>query len=208
MEIALTDSEGTGRFSIRDIQTASSNVASISKNEQKGPDMSVIEAVFNHTEPEYLRHLLRTAEQSINHLEAIVQVFADQTANNQSPDLSDLQEILHKICNTLTKHLEKKQHNETDSEEHDNPNEEVHPAVTLNPSCPSDEIRSRKEVLCTLGRLIKYFVQHEPSNPAPLLLERARRLASKNLVEIIEDMCPDAMDQIRKISGIEVAKQE
>jgi type VI secretion system protein ImpA len=207
MEIPLTDSERIGRFCFRDIQTANSNVVSTRENEQKEPDRSVIEAAFNCTDSTYMTDLLRAAEQSIDHLGAIIQIFTNQTADEQSPDLSDLQEILQKICNTLNEYLEKKHSNETVLEEYDNPNGEIHPDGAGNPSRPSDEIRSHKEVLYTLERLIKYFEQYEPSNPAPLLLERAKRLASKNFVEIIEDMCPDAMDQIRKISGIEATDQ-
>jgi type VI secretion system protein ImpA len=37
----------------------------------------------------------------------------------------------------------------------------------------------------------------------PLLMERAKRLATKNFMEIIQDMSPDAIQMIRTIVGAE-----
>lgn len=63
------------------------------------------------------------------------------------------------------------------------------------------EIRNREDALLMLDRIIEYFERNEPTNPAPLLIKRARRLVSMNFVEIIRDMAPDSLKQIESIAG-------
>jgi type VI secretion system protein ImpA len=72
----------------------------------------------------------------------------------------------------------------------------------------SGDISSRADVLLMLDKLIKYYQQYEPSSPLPLLLERARRLAPKNFMEIMEDLAPDGLSQLKVIKGPEGAPQD
>lgn len=63
------------------------------------------------------------------------------------------------------------------------------------------EIRSREDALRMIDKVIDYFERNEPTNPAPLLIKRARRLVSMNFVDIIKDMAPDSLKQIESIAG-------
>src|SRR6185436_7102658 len=62
-------------------------------------------------------------------------------------------------------------------------------------------INSREDVIRTLDKLCAYFTQHEPSSPVPLLLNRAKRLISKDFLEILRDMAPDGVAQVEVIRG-------
>jgi type VI secretion system protein ImpA len=64
------------------------------------------------------------------------------------------------------------------------------------------EIGSRQDALMLVDKIISYFERNEPSNPAPLLLKRAKRLMTMNFVDIIKDLVPDGMDRIQTITGI------
>jgi len=66
----------------------------------------------------------------------------------------------------------------------------------------SGEIASRQDALLLVDKIITYFERHEPSNPAPLLLARAKRLMTMNFVDIIKDLVPDGMDRIQTIAGL------
>jgi type VI secretion system protein ImpA len=46
-----------------------------------------------------------------------------------------------------------------------------------------------------------YLTRNEPTNPAPLLIDCAKRLMSKSFVEIMRDMGPDGVALIEKIRG-------
>jgi type VI secretion system protein ImpA len=66
----------------------------------------------------------------------------------------------------------------------------------------SGEITSREEIARMLDRACEYFHRYEPSSPVPLLLERAKRLMSKDFVEILRDLAPDGIAQFEVVSGI------
>lgn len=65
----------------------------------------------------------------------------------------------------------------------------------------SGEISDRADVVRALDKLIKYYQQSEPSSPLPLLLERAKRLVHKNFFEILEDLAPEGISQLKVIKG-------
>ena len=63
------------------------------------------------------------------------------------------------------------------------------------------EIRSPKEALLAIEKVCQYYDRNEPSSPVPMLLRRAQRLVSKNFMEVIADICPDAMSHVEMIGG-------
>jgi type VI secretion system protein ImpA len=75
------------------------------------------------------------------------------------------------------------------------------------PVAPPGAVSGRDDVLRMLDKMIDYYRQSEPSSPVPLLLERARRLVPKSFIEIMEDLAPEGMSQLKVIRGPEGAKQ-
>jgi len=78
--------------------------------------------------------------------------------------------------------------------------------TTQNPEAASEtgnhqaqEITGRPDVLLTLEKICKYYETYEPGSPVPLLLRRAQGLVEKNFVEIIEELVPDSLTQLRQI---------
>lgn len=67
---------------------------------------------------------------------------------------------------------------------------------------PSGDIRNRRDAMVMIDKIVDYFARHEPSNPAPLLLLRAKRVMDMSFVDIIRDMAPDGMGQVQNIAGI------
>ena len=65
----------------------------------------------------------------------------------------------------------------------------------------SSDISSPPDVIRMLDKILKYYQQHEPSSPVPLLLARARRLAPMSFLEVLNDLAPDGMTQLLVISG-------
>ena len=66
---------------------------------------------------------------------------------------------------------------------------------------PSGAIQSREDAIRTLQRVSDWIERNEPSNPAPLLIQRAQRLMKKNFLEIIRDLVPEGLGQIEKLAG-------
>jgi type VI secretion system protein ImpA len=67
-------------------------------------------------------------------------------------------------------------------------------------------IRGREDVMRTLDAICEYYRVNEPSSPIPLLLRRARRLVTKDFLEILQDLAPAGVKEAQGIRGPEDAK--
>ena len=52
-----------------------------------------------------------------------------------------------------------------------------------------------------LQHVSEWIERNEPSSPAPLLIQRAQRLMTKNFMEIIRDLVPQGLGQIETLAG-------
>jgi type VI secretion system protein ImpA len=64
-------------------------------------------------------------------------------------------------------------------------------------------INNRDDAIKALDRVCEWIARNEPTNPAPLLIRRAQRLMTKNFMDIIRDMAPDALGNIERIAGVD-----
>jgi type VI secretion system protein ImpA len=69
------------------------------------------------------------------------------------------------------------------------------------------ELRTRADAVRMLEMVCRFMEQHEPSNPAPLLIRRAQRLVQMNFLEIVKDLMPDSLSTIEKLAG-EIEKSQ
>lgn len=65
----------------------------------------------------------------------------------------------------------------------------------------SASLASRDDAQLMLEKVRQYFMQHEPSHPAPLMIERVQRMVAMDFMEIIRDMAPDGVHQLETIFG-------
>ncbi len=63
-------------------------------------------------------------------------------------------------------------------------------------------IKSRQDAIRALDAVAEFFRRNEPSSPIPLFAERAKRLVSKNFLEVLADVAPDAVAQARAAGGV------
>jgi type VI secretion system protein ImpA len=66
-------------------------------------------------------------------------------------------------------------------------------------------VKSRQDAIRALDAVADFFRRTEPSSPIPLFLARAKRLVSKDFLEVLADIAPDAVAQARAAGGL---KQE
>jgi type VI secretion system protein ImpA len=62
-------------------------------------------------------------------------------------------------------------------------------------------VTTRSDALLLLDLVVAYYERYEPSSPLPLLIGRARRLADKDFMDILQDLAPDGLNQARNIAG-------
>lgn len=68
-------------------------------------------------------------------------------------------------------------------------------------SAASGAIRNRGDVVVLLDRICEFLARTEPTNPVPLVLQRAKRLMNMNFMELMGDLAPDGIEQVRKVTG-------
>ena len=63
-------------------------------------------------------------------------------------------------------------------------------------------IQSRAQALAAIDQVCIYLEHAEPTNPAQLLLKRARRLIDKNFMQLMKELAPEAVAEVAKIMGV------
>jgi type VI secretion system protein ImpA len=66
----------------------------------------------------------------------------------------------------------------------------------------SGAIDSRNDALRAIDMVCEYLERTEPTNPAQLLLRRARKLVNKNFVELVRELAPESLNEVARIMGI------
>lgn len=76
------------------------------------------------------------------------------------------------------------------------PGQAATPAATL-----PEHVANRSDAFKALAIARSYFERHEPSHPAPLLIRRIEKLADMGFAEILAELAPDALGQLRGLTG-------
>jgi type VI secretion system protein ImpA len=64
-------------------------------------------------------------------------------------------------------------------------------------------VSSRDEALRAIDLVCQYLERTEPTNPAQLLLHRARRLINHNFLQLIKELAPDALNEAARVMGVD-----
>ncbi|MGC3987159.1 MAG: type VI secretion system protein TssA [Pseudorhodoferax sp.] len=83
------------------------------------------------------------------------------------------------------------------------PIQDAAPAATAGAAAapPPGTIASREDAIRMLQKVSEWIERNEPTNPAPLFIQRAQRLMTKNFLEIVRELMPDGVGQIEKLAG-------
>jgi type VI secretion system protein ImpA len=185
-----------GRFSLRDVDVSRGEIPPQAGEDP--PKAATIEAAFSECDLEELRANTYGVRDALQHAEAIESVITEQVGSSRAVSLESLRKTLADIYAILGEHLQRR----------DVEAEVPTGAVVGQDGTPvaaagrlTGEIQSRDDVVRALDKISQYYARNEPSSPVPLLLNRAKRLATKSFVEIVQDLTPDALAQILALAG-------
>lgn len=75
--------------------------------------------------------------------------------------------------------------------------------AALQPAAEGDgAIRSREDVVATIERICRWYRINEPASPVPMLLERAKKLVSKDFLSLLMEVAPEGAGQFRALAGM------
>jgi len=145
------------------------------------------------------------AHDSVVNLEAAL---VRQVGNAHALNLGALARQLQRMRQVLAPHLPQTEDTDamTETAAQDSAALDPNAAPAAAPAAPiSGEINSRADVVRMLDKILAYYQRNEPSSPVPMLIERAKRLAPKNFFEIMEELAPESVNQLKILRGPEAA---
>ncbi len=194
--IPLCNSVQMGRYSLADILRAEAGTPG--SDDKPTASMAQIDAAFRDSDPGELGEIHRVLSDCIVSVQEIDEFLTRTVGPASAPDLTPLSGQLVSMQNRVAPYLPaaasvSRQATSTVST--------GSTTASQRPLSQTGEIRSREDVVRLLHRICEYYEQAEPSSPVPLVLKRAARLAEMDFMQIIKDMSPEAIAQIRTIIG-------
>ena len=176
---------------------------------------AVIRAAFNDTGAGVVQARLEMFDAGIAELTGIEAAFDANAGYGNGPDLSNLAKLLREISSYLRNYMPASDDEFGSDAAGDLPSDGggVEDGGASGPPRPGSArsggvsiasltaINSREDAMKLLDLVCRYYETHEPSSPLPLLVARARRLADKGFIEILQDMAPDGLSQAQNVVG-------
>jgi len=198
----LVRSRALGTFGLRDIEVATSDTP-VAEDEER-PDMATIEAAFMDCELDEIQLTTAAVRAAIEDVNALEIALTEQVGVANATSFEPLVQMLKQAYQVLTSQLQRRGVDDASAEESSDEEEGEAAAVQR----MTGEITSREDVLRALDKICEYYNRYEPSSPLPLLLTRAKRLATKSFLEIVRDLTPDAFPQAESLAGLANESEE
>ncbi|MCD6291910.1 MAG: type VI secretion system protein TssA [Deltaproteobacteria bacterium] len=188
-KLPLCSLPGLGTIHLVEIRTAL-------ENHEAKPNLTDIDAICAETDIKELQNSQTKANNCLCLLDQCKTLLVKKIGQINAVGFEQLQPVLTEISQFYTTQLTKLQHGKVDMANDPSADQET---VNETEKCLSQGITGRPDVLRALEKICKYYEVYEPGSPVPLLLQRAHGLVEKNFIEIIEDLTPDSLSELRKI---------
>lgn len=199
----LARAQALGTVSYRHVALALGELKPVGGSAPK--DMAEIRAVFLGCNAEELLLLAAAAQACVRHLVAIEDVLAKKVSVTRTIDFAPALTLMRKIAEFVDARVSERGLIAPDASSADvlpetaaDASDDGAPAALL---VMPTEVTSRDDVVRLLDRICAYYTRYEPSSPVPLLLARARRWVSKDFIDVLRDIAPDAVAQAEAICG-------
>lgn len=194
-KVPFVESRGFGQFGLRDIQIANGRIPAPEDGEVSS--LSEIQAAFKDCDPEDLKSNLDAADGCMEELQKMEAAFTEQLGVQDSPDLSSLQTVLKEIHQVIAE-----EYSALTGEDVGFDGDEAESGQGgAGSSARTGAIQSSQDVVRVLDLVCDYYRKQEPSSPIPILLNRAKKLVSKDFMEIMQDLAPDGVSQVEMFQG-------
>lgn len=136
-------------------------------------------------------------------LKALSSLLNEQVGIERAPDIRPLHSLL-----SLVDQVMPKAGAQDDADPDDAGNDGESAAEGGKPRAASGKglsgaVDSRADALRAIDMVCDYLERTEPTNPAQLLLRRARRLINKNFLQLMRELAPDALNEVARIMGVD-----
>ena len=195
--IPLVSHRQLGAFSLRDVEIAQGSMQP-AEGEEVAVTKAHIEAAFSAADIDALGDLMGQVTRAMAASTTIETVMRERTDGQAVPDLSLLAEVIQKIQDVVAPHLKSMEHS---SQEDEGPGaDDVAPGVGR--LATAGPIRTREDAIRSLEAVADFFRRNEPSSPVPLFADRTRRLIEMDFVQLLGEIAPGALPEVRGAAGL------
>jgi type VI secretion system protein ImpA len=191
--VPLVSSRQHGTFSLRDVDIATGLQT---PDDDGKPDEAQINAAFAAMPIDDLKALEESAVGAVTALKSIDARMRHEAGPEAAPSFDGLSAPLLRMQRLLRTHLASRAGANGDAAAAESAADAVASPLKIG------AVRSRQDATRALDAVAEFFRHHEPSSPIPLFLERAKRLVSKDFLEVLADIAPDALAQARAAGGL------
>jgi type VI secretion system protein ImpA len=189
----LVASRQHGKVGVRDVEIATGAQQPVAGEPRIGD--AEIKAAFAEAPLDDLVVLQESVTGGLASLKQIETTMLTQGGSGAVPEFDPLSAQLAKIDRVLREHVASRAPAAANAES-------AAMATQGGEVVAVGNIRSRQDAIRALEAAAEFFRRNEPSSPVPLLIDRAKRLVSKNFLEVLADVAPDGLSQARSVSGI------
>jgi len=191
--LPLVVSRQHGRFSLRDLDIAGGLVPPAA-NESRA-DEAAIRQAFGEMPVEELTALDQSATSALAALNSIDARMRGEGGPDVAPDFAPLSTQFAKLNRICREQLALRTDAKGAGEAGDS-------GTGAAAAFAGGAIKSRQDAVRALDAVADFFRRNEPSSPIPLFVERAKRLVSKDFLEVLADIAPDALAGARSAGGL------
>jgi type VI secretion system protein ImpA len=193
--LPLVSSRQHGTFSLRDIELASREAAP--GDGEVSVDRNRITAAFNSMPLAALTELQSSVTGAVASLRTIDATMREAAGTDATPNFELLSAQFARLGHALRTQLASR------PDAAAAPTDQAAPeAVPSEALATNGIVKSRQDAIRALDAVAAFFRRTEPSSPIPLFVERAKRLVSKDFLEVLADVAPDALPQARAAGGL------
>jgi type VI secretion system protein ImpA len=193
----LCFSQQLGSFSLSQIQAASAKPVAASDDDEaqtaKAPDAATIDAAFRDSNPDFLSQVDQSISEAISDVHGINEFLDGTVGVTKSASFDPLISMLLEAQKQVSQYMHVPAGEPASGEQG--------PRVAGGGTRPMEGhlsvIQARKDVLRSLDAICAYYENTEPSSPVLPLLRRAQQLVGKNFTEILQELAPDTVAQIK-----------
>ena len=193
--VTLVSHRQIGSFSLRHVAIAAGQQPADPAESGSPPTEALINGAFGAAPPEELAQLLASIEAGLSALHTIESAMVLRLGVQAAPDTGPLSEVLVRMRDIVAKYLPAAPVAESGLEV-------AAPGEIAAGAAVPGEIRTREDAVRSLDAVAEFFRRSEPSSPVPIFVERAKRLISRNFLEVLAELAPDSLAAVKHAGGI------
>lgn len=186
---------------LKDILAAKAKAQAPAGTETTGPSEAQLTAVLRDAKVDLLKANFEAATSALQEIQHLETFLTTTVGAGYVPNLEELVKTLRAIQTAIAPYVGAVVETGAAADAASAPAQASAAAAGRN-----GKIASREDVLRVLDEVCEYYTRFEPASPIPFIIKRAQRMVKMNFIEIINELTPDSITQVKVITGPDPAE--